>query len=66
METSDDESNSTIDSFPGIIVNRYRLTFFDCNPPLYIIHTVLPIFTFAIRSTKRVVSLISRQRRDCV
>ncbi len=66
MEASDDESSSTIDSSPGIIINRYRLTDFDCTPPLYIIHTALSIFSFAIRSIKRVVSPISHQRRDYV
>jgi hypothetical protein len=66
METSDDESISTIDSFPGIIVHRYRLTDIGHAPPLYIIHTILPIFTFAMSSTKLVFSLITRQRRDCI
>jgi len=42
METSDDESSGTIDSFPGIIVNRYRLT--DCTLPLYINPFLLPFF----------------------
>jgi len=66
METSEDESSSTIDFRPEIAVNRYRLTDFIFTLPLYIIHTTLPIFTFTIRSTKRVVSLISCQRGDCV
>jgi len=42
MESSKDESNIIIDSLPGIIVDRYRLTDFDCAPPLYIILTDLP------------------------
>ena len=66
METSEDESSRTIDSPCGIAVTRYRLTETDCTLPLYIIHTALPIFPYAMRSTKRVVSLISPEGRDYV
>lgn len=46
METSEDESSSTIDFFTDIDLYLYRLTGFDFVTPLYISHTVLPIFTF--------------------
>jgi hypothetical protein len=61
---SDGESRRKIDSSPGVIVHRYRLTDIVHAPPLYIIHTLLPIYTFASRSTKREVSLISHRRGD--
>jgi hypothetical protein len=66
METPDDESSSRIGSFPGIEVSRYRLTDFVRTPPLYIIHTTVPIFPYATILIKRVVPLISPQGRDYI
>lgn len=48
MKASDDESSSTIDFRSEIAVNRYRLTDFDCTPPLYISHTASTFFYFYI------------------
>lgn len=64
METSEDESSSTIDSFPEIIVYLYRLTDFGCTPPLYISHTALTFFTFLFTLMFLVVSLKSPEGRD--
>jgi hypothetical protein len=63
VETSDDEPGSTIDPSLGIIVHRYRLTDIGRALPLYIKPLTLPIFTFTMRSTNRVLSLISPEGR---
>jgi hypothetical protein len=47
METSEDESSSTIDLPPKIVVNRYRLSDIDSTLPLYIIPIVLSFRTFS-------------------
>jgi hypothetical protein len=58
VETSDDEPSSTIDSLPGIGVNRYRLTNFSCTPPLYITYTPITIFSFAFISHYQIIEKV--------
>jgi hypothetical protein len=40
METSEDESSSTLDSLPGITDNRLQTIDIDCTIPLYYIQLV--------------------------
>jgi hypothetical protein len=47
MDTSDDESSSSVLPFRGIFITRYRLTDSFCAPPLYSTPILVPFYTFS-------------------